>query len=109
MRDGTNVPADVIITATGFELSVLGDVAFDVDGEEIDFADTITYRGMMFTGVPNLAWVFGYFRASWTLRADLVSEYLVRIFHYMHENSLGRGHAPTARARPHSTRSQLGL
>ena len=47
---------------------MLGDIAFAIDGKPLDFADTVTYRGMMFTGVPNLVWVFGYFRASWTLR-----------------------------------------
>ena len=51
----------------------------------MDFADTVTYRGMMFTGVPNLAWVFGYFRASWTLRADLISEFLCRMFKHMED------------------------
>ena len=47
---------------------MLGDIEFSIDGEPLTFADTVTYRGMMFTGVPNMAWVFGYFRASWTLR-----------------------------------------
>ena len=75
--------ADIIVTATGFNLCVLGDIEFSVDGERVDFADTVTYRGMMFTGVPNLAWVFGYFRASWTLRADLISEFLCRMFEHM--------------------------
>jgi len=65
-----------VITATGFDLSVLGGIEFSVDGHPVDFADTVTYRGIMFTGVPNLAYVFGYFRASWTLRADLVSDFV---------------------------------
>lgn len=85
-KDGTVLEADVIITATGFNLSVLGDIAFDVDGEPVSWPDTVTYRGAMFTGVPNMAWVFGYFRASWTLRADLVSAFLMRLFHFMDEN-----------------------
>ena len=62
------IEGDVVVTATGFDLSVLGDAQFEVDGKPLDFGQTINYRGMMFTGVPNLAWVFGYFRASWTLR-----------------------------------------
>jgi cation diffusion facilitator CzcD-associated flavoprotein CzcO len=82
---GEQLLADVIITATGFELSVLGGIAFTVDGEPVDFAQTVTYRGMMFTGVPNLVWVFGYFRASWTLRADLIGDYVCRLLHHMHE------------------------
>jgi cation diffusion facilitator CzcD-associated flavoprotein CzcO len=80
---GIEVDADIVITATGFNLSVLGDIEFLKDGVPVDFAETITYRGMMFTGVPNMAWVFGYFRASWTLRADLVSDFLVRLFDEM--------------------------
>ena len=56
-----------------------------VDGKKIDFADTVTYRGMMFTGIPNMAWVFGYFRASWTLRADLVADFVCRLLKHMKE------------------------
>jgi len=82
-RSGEHLDADVIITATGFELSVLGDIDFTVDDRPVNFADTVTYRGMMFTGVPNLVWVFGYFRASWTLRADLVSDFVCRLLDHM--------------------------
>jgi cation diffusion facilitator CzcD-associated flavoprotein CzcO len=85
-KSGVTLEADVVITATGFNLSVLGDIAFDVDGDPVDFAETVTYRGAMFTGVPNLVWVFGYFRASWTLRADMLSEFMVRLFDYMDEH-----------------------
>jgi cation diffusion facilitator CzcD-associated flavoprotein CzcO len=84
-KSGEQLLADVIITATGFELSVLGGIAFTVDGQPVDFAQTVTYRGMMFTGVPNLVWVFGYFRASWTLRADLIGDYVCRLLHHMDE------------------------
>lgn len=76
---GDHLDADVVITATGFDLSVMGDVQFSVDGKPVDFADTVTYRGIMFSGVPNLAYVFGYFRSSWTLRADLISEMVCRL------------------------------
>ena len=62
---------------------MLGDIAFTVDGAPLDFADTVTYRGMMFTGVPNLAWVFGYLRAAWTLRADLVADFVCRLVNHM--------------------------
>jgi cation diffusion facilitator CzcD-associated flavoprotein CzcO len=84
-KGGEELIADVIITATGFELSVLGDIAFTIDGAPMDLADTVTYRGMMFTGVPNLLWVFGYFRASWTLRADLISAFVLRLLRHMDE------------------------
>ena len=80
---GKTLDADVIITATGFNLSVLGDIAFTIDGKPLDFAQTVTYRGMMFTGVPNMVWVFGYFRASWTLRADMVADFVCRLLAQM--------------------------
>ena len=83
LRSGAELEADVVVTATGFDLSVLGDIAFTIDGVPLDFAGTVTYRGLMFTGLPNLAWVFGYFRASWTLRVDLIGDFLARLFHHM--------------------------
>jgi cation diffusion facilitator CzcD-associated flavoprotein CzcO len=84
-KSGVQLDADVIITATGFDLSVLGGIPFSLDGEPVDFADTVTYRGMMFTGVPNMVWVFGYFRASWTLRVDLIGDFMCRLFQHMDE------------------------
>jgi cation diffusion facilitator CzcD-associated flavoprotein CzcO len=85
LRSGKVLEADIIITATGFNLNVLGDIDFAVDGKPLVFSDTVTYRGMMFTGVPNMAWVFGYFRASWTLRADLVADFVCRLLNHMKE------------------------
>jgi cation diffusion facilitator CzcD-associated flavoprotein CzcO len=64
---------------------VLGDIDFAIDGAPIDFAKTVTYRGMMFTGVPNLVWVFGYFRASWTLRVDIMADFVCRLLAHMDE------------------------
>lgn len=83
LKSGKTQQADVIVTATGFNLSVLGDIQFIIDGKPLNFADTVTYRGMMFTGVPNLAWVFGYTRASWTLRVDLLADYICRMLNKM--------------------------
>lgn len=83
LKDGTEVPADLIVLATGFDLCVLGDIAFTIDGRRLTLGDTVTYRGMMFTGVPNLIWVFGYFRASWTLRADMVAQFTCRLLSHM--------------------------
>ncbi len=90
LRSGTLLEADIIVTATGFHLSVLGDIDFTIDGRKLEFADTVTYRGMMFTGVPNLAWVFGYFRASWTLRADLVADFVCRLLNHMQQKGARR-------------------
>jgi cation diffusion facilitator CzcD-associated flavoprotein CzcO len=85
LKSGSTLEADIIVTATGFHLNVLGDIDFAIDGKPLVFSDTVTYRGMMFTDVPNLAWVFGYFRASWTLRADLVADFVCRLLNYMKE------------------------
>jgi cation diffusion facilitator CzcD-associated flavoprotein CzcO len=85
LKSGKTLQADIIITATGFHLSATGDIEFSIDGKPLDFADTVTYRGMMFTGVPNLVWVFGYFRASWTLRVDLVADFVCRLLNHMRQ------------------------
>ncbi len=90
LRSGKQLHADIVIAATGFNLSVMGDIAFTVDGKPLDFADTVTYRGMMFAGVPNFVWVFGYFRASWTMRADLVSDFVCRLLRHMNETGATR-------------------
>ncbi|MDX5365874.1 MAG: NAD(P)/FAD-dependent oxidoreductase [Alphaproteobacteria bacterium] len=83
LKSGKELEADIIITATGFNLCVMGDIDFTVDGKPVNFADTVTYRGMMFTGVPNLVWVFGYFRASWTLRVDILGDFVTRLLNHM--------------------------
>jgi cation diffusion facilitator CzcD-associated flavoprotein CzcO len=96
LRSGKVLDADIIITATGFNLNVLGDIDFAIDGKPLVFSDTVTYRGMMFTGVPNMAWVFGYFRASWTLRADLVADFVCRLLNHMKQKGV-RQVTPTLR------------
>jgi cation diffusion facilitator CzcD-associated flavoprotein CzcO len=83
LKSGRELEADVIVTATGFDMCVLGDIEFSVDGEPSTSPRPSTYRGMMFTGVPNMAWVFGYFRASWTLRADLIGDFVCRLLNHM--------------------------
>ena len=83
LKSGETLQADIIITATGFDLNVLGDIAFTIDDEPLDFHETVAYRGTMFTGIPNMVWVFGYFRASWTLRADLIADFVCRLLEHM--------------------------
>jgi len=83
LKSGAHLEADIIVTATGFHLNVLGDIDFSIDGKPLAFNETVTYRGMMFTGVPNMVWVFGYFRAAWTLRADLVADFVCRLLGHM--------------------------
>ena len=85
LTSGEELLADVIVTATGFNLSVLGDIDFRIDGAPLDLAKTVTYRGMMFSGVPNLVWIFGYFRASWTLRVDILGDFTSRLLGHMDE------------------------
>src|SRR5687768_2033980 len=85
VSSGEELEADVIVTATGFNLSVMGDVAFAVDDQPVDFTERVTWRGVMITGIPNMAYVFGYFRHSWTLRVDLVSDLVGRLFEHMQE------------------------
>ena len=88
LKSGDELEADIIVTATGFNLNVLGDIDFAIDGKPLVFSDTVTYRGMMFTGVPNMVWVFGYFRASWTLRADLIADFVCRLLGHMEEKGV---------------------
>ena len=83
LKSRQTLPADLIVTATGFNMTMMGDIAFSIDAQPLDFHETVTYRGTMFTGVPNLAWVFGYFRASWTLRSELVAEFVCRMLNHM--------------------------
>ncbi len=83
LKSGKELEADIIVTATGFNLSPLGDIDFTIDGKPLNFSDSVTYRGLMFTGVPNMAWVFGYFRASWTLRSDLVADFVCSLLNHM--------------------------
>jgi monooxygenase len=85
VSSGTEIPADVVVSATGFNLSLFGDVAFSVDAEPVDFTERVTWRGIMISGVPNMAYVFGYFRHSWTLRVDLVSDLVGRVLENMRD------------------------
>lgn len=90
VSSGEHLDADIIVTATGLSLLALGGITPVVDGEPVDIADTFTYKGFMYSGVPNLATTFGYINASWTLRADLVSKYVCRIIGHLIESSTDR-------------------
>jgi monooxygenase len=80
---GETLDADVIITATGLNMLVLGGMRITVDGREVKLSETVGYKGMMFSGVPNLAAALGYTNASWTLKCDLVCEHVCRLLNYM--------------------------
>jgi len=83
LKSGAEVPADIIVTATGLNLRMLGGVVPTVDGTPLVPNDTMTHRGIMLEGVPNFAYTFGYINSSWTLRADLVAEYVSRLLNHM--------------------------
>jgi monooxygenase len=83
LESGAELEADVIVTATGLNLLFLGGLRLAVDGEEVDLPRTMTYKGMMLSGVPNFAFTVGYTNASWTLKADLTSEYVCRLLAHM--------------------------
>lgn len=86
LGSGQTVRADVVIAATGFDLAPLGDVPVIVDGRRLDVSQELTWRGVMVTNVPNLVWVFGYFRASWTLRVDLLGDFVCRMLAFMDQH-----------------------
>lgn len=97
LKSGETLEADIVITATGLDLIVLGGAEFTVDGAELSFPDLFSYKGMMFSGVPNLVYTLGYINASWTLRSELVAEFVCRVVNRMDELQVSRC---TPRLRP---------
>ena len=97
LKSGEQLEADIIVTATGLQLVVNGEIEFTVDGKPVDFSDTFTYKGMMFSGVPNLINTFGYINSSWTLRADLISEFVTRMVNRLKSSGMRQ---VTPRLRP---------
>ncbi len=83
LRSGRELAADVVVSATGLKLQLLGGVQVTVDGAPVDFSQTTAYRGLMYSDVPNLATSFGYTNASWTLKCDLTCDYVCRLINYM--------------------------
>jgi monooxygenase len=83
LKSGAELEADVVITATGLNLLFLGGMRISIDGEEPDLARALTYKGMMLSDFPNFAYTLGYTNASWTLKADLTSEYICRLLNHM--------------------------
>ncbi len=83
LTSGEHVPADIIVTATGLTLAVAGKIAVSVDGAPVDFSKVFYYRNCMFSNVPNFATIFGYLNASWTLRVDIVANYICRVINHM--------------------------
>jgi cation diffusion facilitator CzcD-associated flavoprotein CzcO len=90
LESGEELEADVIVSATGLNLLFLGGLQLSVDGEAVDIPSKMTYKGMMLSGVPNLAFTVGYTNASWTLKADLTSEYVCRLLNHMEAHGYRR-------------------
>jgi cation diffusion facilitator CzcD-associated flavoprotein CzcO len=103
LKSGKELEADIVVTATGLNLRLLGGAEVIVDGAKVDPGKRYTYKGAMLSDVPNMAFVFGYTNASWTLRADLINEYVCRLINYMDEYGLGSA-TPRVGEGPHEDR-----
>ena len=88
LQSGKHLEADIIITATGLKLINVGGMELIIDGKVIDPASTVTYKGMMFSDIPNMAQAFGYTNASWTLKCDLTSKFVSRLLNHMKKKGL---------------------
>jgi len=104
LHSGQELEADIIVTATGFTLQMMGGATLVVDGEEVRLSEKMTYKGMMLSDVPNSAFTIGYTNSSWTLKADLVAEYVCRMLNYMDEKgydmSVARNSDPSVKQSP---------
>jgi monooxygenase len=105
LKSGKELQADIIVTATGLVLEVLGGIELIVDGSRVDFSKTLSYKGLMFSDVPNVASVFGYINASWTLKADLICSYVARLITYMDK----KGYAQVTPRNRESSMSTAGF
>ena len=105
LKSGKELDADIIVTATGLNVILLGGASFSVDGHAVDFSETYSYKGVMYSSVPNMVSVFGYVNASWTLRADLICEFVCRLLKHMDERGV-RQVAPYLRPEDQQMQSQ---
>jgi monooxygenase len=94
LERGEALPADLIITATGLRLKPIGGITLSLDGTPVALGETLAYKGLMLSGVPNFAFVVGYTNASWTLKADLTSEYVCRLLGYLDAHGYASGRPP---------------
>jgi cation diffusion facilitator CzcD-associated flavoprotein CzcO len=102
LKSGAEIEADIVVTATGLKLEALNGIALSVDGEAVRPSETLSYKGMMYSGVPNLASAFGYTNASWTLKCDLTCEYVCRLLNHMRRKGL-RQSTPILKGPPQET------
>jgi cation diffusion facilitator CzcD-associated flavoprotein CzcO len=101
---GEELAADMIVTATGLTMKLMSGVRLVVDGAPVDLSQTMAYKGMMYSGIPNLASALGYTNASWTLKCELTSRYVCRLLTYMdrggYTQCMPRNHDPSITAEP---------
>jgi monooxygenase len=90
LKSGIHLDADVIVTATGLVMELMGGASLAVDGQTVRIADTLNYKGMMFSGVPNLTYSLGYTNASWTLKCDLTTAYACRLLNHMQKEGFSQ-------------------
>jgi monooxygenase len=88
LQSGKELEADLVVSATGLKIKFVGGINIKVDGKTIDPSDLVNYKGMMLQDVPNMAMIAGYTNASWTLKSDLVGEYICRLLHHMDKKGL---------------------
>lgn len=105
LESGDELPADVVVTATGLNLLAIGGMSLTVDGQPVELGDTLAYKGMMLSGVPNFALTIGYTNASWTLKADLVARYVCRLLNHL----AATGHRSATPAPPPGTSAEVPL
>ena len=89
LKSGKELKADIIVTATGLSLQMFGGMSLNVDGQPFNIAEKMAYKSVLFQDLPNFAWIFGYINLSWTMKADMSSQYLCRLFQYMDDKGLG--------------------
>jgi cation diffusion facilitator CzcD-associated flavoprotein CzcO len=109
LESGRQLDADIVITATGLTVQLLGGASLEVDGEPVAINQRVTYKGVLLEGVPNAALIFGYVNASWTLKADIAAEYACRLLNHMDRHGYGKAvvHATDADRSDESVMSAL--
>jgi cation diffusion facilitator CzcD-associated flavoprotein CzcO len=90
LQSGNEIEADTVVTATGLNIQLMGGVDIVIDGQSIDFPNTVTYKGAMLSGVPNFCFAVGYTNASWTLKIGLLCEYFCRVFNHMEAKNFSK-------------------
>ncbi|MCU0491748.1 MAG: NAD(P)/FAD-dependent oxidoreductase [Chloroflexaceae bacterium] len=103
LQSGQELAADIIVTATGLNAVLMPGVQLVVDGAPVELAQTLSYKGVMFSDVPNMASIFGYVNASWTLKAELISKYVCRLLNYMNRH----GYSQATPRRPRGAVGEL--